>query len=81
MRGFQRPTARVVAMKEFIAAPGRIAVTGEVVELDDLDARRALACGNARELTDADMPRATPAGTVETREPQVRNRDPFLRRK
>lgn len=81
MPAFQRPTALVVAMKDFIAAPGRIACTGHIVEMDEADARRALACGNARELTAADEPRATPAGQIETREPQVRSRDPFSRRK
>lgn len=81
MLGFQRPKTRVVAMKDFIASPGRIANVGEVVEMDELDARRALACGNAREIKDDDMPRATAPGTVESRDPQVRSRDPFLRRK
>ena len=81
MRCFERPTARVVAMKEFIAAPGRIAVPGEIVPMDEIDARRAIACGNARELTDDDKPHATPSGLVETRDPQVRNREPFIRRK
>lgn len=81
MPALQRPTARVVALKDFIAAPGRIASAGQIVELDESDARRALGLGNARELTDEDRPHATPSGLIETREPQVRSRDPFLRRK
>jgi hypothetical protein len=70
-----------MALKDFIASPGRIAHAGEVVELDDLDARRALALGNAREVTKGDWPSITPPDTVDTREPAVRSRDPFVRRK
>jgi hypothetical protein len=81
MPAFQRPTARVVALKDFIAAPGRIATAGDVVELDESAARQALSLGNARPLAEDDEPGATPAGAVDTRDPQPRSRDPFFRRK
>jgi hypothetical protein len=55
LRGYVSPVTQVIALEGFIAAPGKAAAAGELVELTTSAANLLIAMGKARLATPEDI--------------------------
>lgn len=75
----EEPKVKVLALRAFLAGPGRVARPGEACEIDRRHAHMVIASGLARELTEAEAaaaPKASAPETFEVRDPEPTTRDP-----